>query len=104
MVVRGDQRELEQGAARNDGADRHAGMGVLEAVEVGRFDADFFVQILLRIEDDHRGDQLGQRRHRRGGGSVLLEQNLAGLFVDDDDMSRLEGNGGPCGGAAGEQQ
>ena len=40
MVVRCDQRQLEQGAARDDGPHRHARAGVLEPVPVRWLDPD----------------------------------------------------------------
>jgi len=85
-------------------AHRHTAAGVLEGVEIVGGDRQQLVRILVRVEHHHRGQQLGERGHRRDVLRVLFDQHLAGRLVDDEGAARMQRHLGGAAGPGGEQQ
>jgi hypothetical protein len=79
-VFRAHQGDVQQVAARHAGADGQAGTGELMLVDVGVGDGQHLVQVLLGLDHEQAGHQLGDRGDRQGDGGILFEQHFrAGL-------------------------
>jgi hypothetical protein len=80
-VFRRHQRQVQQFAARQLGADPQARARALFGVDLFLRDGDQLVERLARLGDDQRGHQLGDRGNRQHRVVVLGQQHLLGVLV-----------------------
>ena len=81
-VLRRHQRQVQHLAAGQLGADVQARAAALLGVESSCGDRQHLVQRQLRLGDDQRRHQLGDRGDRQHRLRVLAEQHLVGVLVD----------------------
>ena len=84
------QRQVEQVAARKRGADLEPRPAALLGVDVLVGDRDHLVEGQVRLGDDDRGHQLGDRGDRQHRLRVLGEQHLVGVLVEHQGDARLQ--------------
>ena len=89
-VLRRHQRQVQHVLAAQLGADAQARAAALLGVDVLVGDRDDLVERLLRLGDDHRRHELGERGDRQDGLGVLAEQDLVGVLVEDQGDARLQ--------------
>jgi hypothetical protein len=89
-VLRRHQRQVEHVAARQRGADLEPRAAALLGVDVVVGDRDHLVEGQVRLGDDDRGHQLGDRGDRQHRLGVLGEQHLVGVLVEHQGDARLE--------------
>jgi hypothetical protein len=84
------QRQVQQFAARQRGADRQARTAALFGVDVVLGDGDELFVRQMGFADQQAGHQLGERGDGQHGMVVLAEQHFVRVLVDDQRDARLQ--------------
>jgi hypothetical protein len=84
------QRQVQQFAARQRGADRQARAAALFGVDVVLGDGDQLFVRQMGLADEQAGHELGERSNGQHGVVVLAEQHFVRVLVDDQRDARLQ--------------